>query len=144
MIDLDDLPLSQPSSIERTKAHHLYRQRTVVSAGDLVEPRFAAMLEPLQPVRTAWLSWIEPGGYVVEHIDAGPHYERWQVPISGTGRLIQNGIPVDTVPGVPHRVRHDDWHEVDNRDAAEPRVVLVVDRDILINADRSPLRLRGE
>lgn len=142
MIPLDDLPLSQPSDITKVGAHHGYRQCMVVVNGTIVEPRFAEMLEHLQPVRTAWLSWIEPGGYVVEHIDAGPFYERWQVPLSEAGALYQDGEPVPHEVGVPFRVHHDRWHSVDNRAGSEPRVSLVVDRDVIVDPASSPLKLR--
>lgn len=140
MIELDDLPLSEPSPFAQNGAHEGYRQRMVVANGELLESRFAGLLEQFTPVRTAWLSWIEPGGFVVEHIDAGPHYERWQVPLSVAGKLYQDGEPVAHEVGVPFRVHHDRWHSVDNRDGSEPRVSLVVDRDVIVSEAATPLR----
>lgn len=133
---LDGVTLSQPSQYKLTGAHHGYRQATVAHNGRLNHPRFGVVLEPFQPVRDAWLSWIEPGGFVVCHIDAGPHYERWQLPITGFGSL--NGERAE--PGVPFRVHHDRWHHVRNDDT-HPRVVLVIDRDTLASRDRTPFRV---
>jgi hypothetical protein len=104
---------------------------------------FAEWLDGLAPVAEAWVSWIEPGGHVVEHIDAGPHRERWQVPLSEDGRLITDGVPVAHQVGVPFPVRHWEWHEVDNRTGTGPRVSLVVDRDVIVKPDRTPFRTRG-
>lgn len=101
------------------------------------------MLASFAPVRDAWLSWIEPGGYVVEHIDAGPHYERWQIPFSAAGRMVVDDEPIAHEVGVPFRVEHHRWHRVEN-DSDEPRVSLVVDRDVVVSATRSPLRLTAE
>lgn len=142
--DFDGLPLSRQSTFEQTGVHHGYRRCSVVSNGQLREPRFADLLAPLGPVRTAWLSWIEPGGFIVEHIDAGPHFERWQIPLSEAGVLLQDGVPVVHEVGVPFRVRHDRWHSVDNRTGDAPRVSLVVDRDMPVNLERTPLRIRED
>lgn len=113
----------------------------VVSGGRVVLPQFSDLLAEFQPVREAWLSWIDPGGFVVEHVDGGPHYERWQVPFTEAGTLYEDGVAVAHVPGVPFVVHHDRWHAVRNDDDT-PRISLVIDRDVLVSADRTPFLLR--
>lgn len=94
--------------------------------GAAAEPfRFA--LDEFEPVWSAWLSWIEPGGFIVSHIDAGPHRERWQIPITTAGTLND----VTAVDGFPFRVTHWEPHEVTN-DTDRPRIHLVLDRDVII------------
>lgn len=137
----DDLPWSLPSTFEQTQAHHGYRQVVVVSMGRFVLPRFADILAGFAPVREAWLSWIAPGGFIVEHIDGGPHYERWQIPFTAAGTLYQNGAPVPHEVGVPFRVTHHDWHHVDNP-GDEPRISLVIDRDVIVSPARTPFLTR--
>lgn len=132
---------SLPSRFAETGAHHGYRQITVALAGRIERPEFADILEQFQPIRGAWLSLIEPGGYIVEHIDAGPYYERWQLPLTTAGCLIQNGQPVRHEPGVPFRVRQFDWHSVCNPDPT-PRISLVIDRDIALPVPTGPFRAR--
>lgn len=132
---------SLSSRFAETRAHHGYRQITVVLAGRIERPEFTDLLTPLAPVRGAWLSRLEPGGYIVEHIDAGPYYERWQIPLSPHGRLFQDGEPVACEVGVPYMVRQFDWHHVRNDDEGD-RIALVVDRDIALPIPTGPLRLR--
>lgn len=127
---------SLPSTFAETQAHHGYRRVVVVSGGNLVRPQFAALLAELQPVREAWLSLIEPGGFIVEHIDPGPRYERWQVPFTEAGTLYEDGRTVPHEVGVPFIVHHDRWHSVTNN-TDQPRISLVVDRDILVSPERS-------
>ena len=128
---------SEPSPLERNGAHAGYRQVLVVAGGVVRISEAVPLLAPFMPVREAWLSWIEPGGLVVEHIDAGPHFERWQVQLSDCGALIQRGERCRPGVGEAFRVQHDDWHAVENNDPG-PRVVLVVDRDVLVSATKSP------
>ena len=138
----DDLPWSLPSTFEATKAHHGYRQVVVVSMGRLVLPQFADILAGFTPVREAWLSWIDPGGFVVEHIDGGPHYERWQIPFTEAGTLYEDGVAVAHEVGVPFVVHHDRWHAVRNDDPTEPRISLVIDRDVIVSPARTPFLTR--
>jgi hypothetical protein len=79
---------------------------------------------------------LEPGGYIVEHIDAGPYYERWQLPFTtgSYGTFTQQA-------GVPFPVRHYDWHHVAN-DADEPRISLVIDRDVPLPISSAPFSRR--
>lgn len=132
---LDGVHLSEPSTFEATRAHHGYRQAIVVQSGELILNQFADILDQFAPIRSAWLSWINPGGFVVCHIDAGPHYERWQLPITGNGSL--NGVRAE--PGEPFQVHHDRWHHVRNDDA-KPRIVVVIDRDVIRSPSKTPFR----
>lgn len=130
---------SLPSSFEQNGAHHGYRQVLVVDHGRLILPQFADIIAGFAPVWSAWMSWLDPGGYVVEHIDAGPHYERWQVPFTTAGTLYHDADAVPHEVGVPFRVLHHLWHSVRN-DTDEPRISLVIDRDVLVSPTATPFR----
>ena len=134
---VDDLPLSAPSDIAANGAHHGYRQLTLYANGKPTEwaDRFADLLAPYMPVWDAWISWLEPGGYVRRHVDAGPHRERWQIPIRPAGTM--NGQRTGTEP---FQVRHWEPHDVRNQDAT-PRIHLVLDRDVIVRAEATPFRL---
>lgn len=112
--------------------HHGYRRLTLVDNGRPWPHAevFRAELEPLEPVRDAWLSWIEPGGFIVPHRDGSPYFERWQVPLSTAGHW---GDGTEAEDGVPFQVRHWESHAVVN-DSDRPRIHLVVDRDVPVDA----------
>jgi hypothetical protein len=130
---------SLPSTFEATKVHHGYRRVVVTHAGVPHVPALAELLEPFAPVREAWLSWIDPGGFIVRHRDAGPYFERWQLPFTADGSL--NGVRPS--PGVAFRVHQFDWHEVRN-DGPGPRVSLVIDRDVPLSVASQPFALFEE
>ena len=132
---------SAASSYAVTGVHHGYRQVTVAHAGRVVVAEFADVLALFAPVRSAWLSSLAPGGFIAEHIDAGPYFERWQLPFTTAGRLSERGVAVAHTVGVPFRVHHHDWHDVVNDDDAD-RVSLVIDRAVPLDVPTSPLRLR--
>lgn len=133
---------SLPSSFAETGVHHGYRQTVVVSAGHLEVPEFADLVDHFTPTWMAWLSSLAPGGFIAEHIDRGPYFERWQVPLSDAGALFHDGTLVPHRVGVPFRVRHFDWHHVVNDGPAE-RVSLVVDRRVPLDVVNAPFQLRG-
>lgn len=118
---------SLPSSFAATRVHHGYRRAVLTVVGP-----FGFVLERFHPVRDAWVSWIEPGGFIVPHKDKGPHMERWQIPV-----VAGDFDGVDAVAGVPFRVEQWKTHSVWNLRAA-PRVHVVIDRDITANPDSSP------
>ena len=124
---------SLPSRFAETGAHHGYQQITVAAAGRVEVAALADLLAPFAPVRGAWLSRLAPGGFIREHIDAGPYFERWQLPFT-TGT---HGTFPHTA-GVPFPVRHFDWHHVTN-DGPGFRVSLVIDRDIPLDVPTGPL-----
>lgn len=130
---------SLPSSLEKTGVHHGYRRCVVVEGGRLVRPAWREVLAPFEPVWSAWLSMIEPGGFILPHVDGGPYRERWQLPIRTAGTM--NGVEADD--GVPFRVRHWEPHRVDNP-TERPRIHLVIDRDVLLDIPTAPFRLIQE
>jgi hypothetical protein len=133
---------SLPSTFTATGVHHGYRRIDLVSSGH-TQPAAAAWLDVLDqfaPVWASWLSWIDPGGFIRPHVDAGPWRERWQVPIRVSGVFVADGEPVDQQPGVPFQVEHWRRHEV-GVDAASPRVHLVIDRDRLLDRPAEPFTL---
>jgi hypothetical protein len=95
---------------------------------------FAPVLALFEPIRDAWLSWIDPGGFIVRHRDAGPYYDRWQVPIRTAGWMQQETAEA-AQDGRPFRVRHWLPHSVANP-STEPRIHLVIDRDVVANPSR--------
>jgi len=110
-----------------------YRVAPLVVAGRLgpQAARFAFMLDAFQPVWAAWLSWLEPGGYILSHVDQGPYRERWQVAFQPAGE----GLTGKT--GEAFRVQHWEPHSVTNR-TDRPRIHLVVDRDLIVDATEVP------
>lgn len=125
---------SLPSTYRDTGVHHGYRRVVLVSAGK-PQPHaqlFEVVWEALTPVADAWLSWIEPGGFIVPHRDAGPWRERWQVPIEPSGQWCGQPTPVEAFT-----VRHWEPHMVTNR-GPRPRIHIVVDRDIRVGPDPEP------
>ena len=126
---------SQPSTFQATQVHHGYRR---VVLAELVVP-FSFVLDQFAPIRDAWLSWIDPGGFIVRHRDGGPYFDRWQVPISTAG-VTEQATAEPSVNGVPFRVQHWLPHSVWNR-TAHPRIHLVIDRDVVVNPSRDPFRI---
>lgn len=129
---------SLPSRYADTGVHHGNRRIVLVDNGrrlDAAEP-WAFVLDRFAPVRTSWLSWLAPGGFIVPHRDAGPWCERWQVPIQAAG-MFGGERPVD---GVPFRVEHWRPHAVWN-DTDRPRIHLVLDRENLLELPASAFEL---
>lgn len=126
---------SQPSDYRVTGVHHGYRR---VVLADLANA-FDQVLEEFHPVHDAWLSWIEPAGFIVTHHDAGPYYDRWQVPISTSGWM-QQGAAERAIDGEPFQVEHWKPHSVQNPGLV-PRVHLVIDRDVIVNPAPTAFRL---
>jgi hypothetical protein len=130
---------SQPSTIAGTGVHHGYRRCSLRGAAAVP---WSAILDRFAPVRDAWLSWIDPGGFILEHCDRGPFYERWQVPVATAGTTTQDGLTEASEDGVPFRVRHWLPHSVANP-TDRPRIHVVIDRDVLVDPSRSPLTVTG-
>lgn len=130
---------SLPSTYASTRVHHGYRRVTLVDAGRRwaeAEP-FDLVLQALAPVHGAWLSWIDPGGFIVPHRDAGPWRERWQVPIAAAGRFHHDTDTFAPADGVAFAVQHWRPHAVVN-DTDRPRIHVVVDRDVWLPLDPLP------
>lgn len=99
---------------------------------------FEWLLVDFQPVKAAYLSCLDPGGYIKPHQDRGPHYERWQIPIRPAGWFRVGDDLIQQEAGVPFRVEHWQWHEVVN-DTDRQRIHLIVDRNIIVQPDQTPL-----
>ena len=119
---------SPPSIHTATNGTHGYRVVSLVEPGrrQPAADLFGFVLDEFEPVWSAWLSRLEPGGFLVRHVDAGPYHERWQVPIRPAG------IGLTGEPGIAFRVRHWEPHSVDNQ-TDRPRIHLVLDRDRIVN-----------
>jgi hypothetical protein len=114
-----------------------YRTSPLMVAGRYTHnaPPFRSVLVGFAPVWAAWLAEVPAGGRINPHIDQGPYYERWHVPITPGSTF--NGQPVQ--PGVPFPVRHWETHWVENL-TGRPRVHLVIDRDIPVGVPSAPFQ----
>jgi len=132
---------SLPSTFAETRVHHGYRRVVLVEAGrplGAAEPwRF--VLDELAPVFSAWLSWIDPGGFIVPHRDAGPWRERWQVPVQAAGTW-HDDVVTTPIDGRAFRVEHWQPHAVTNR-TDHPRIHLVLDRAVWLDEPHAPFAL---
>lgn len=129
---------SLPSTFAATGVHHGYRRVVLVGAGRLqpqAEP-FGFVLDEFAPVLEAWLSWIDPGGFIAPHRDAGPWRDRWQVPICAAGEF-HMGQTFTAVNGHAFQVTHWEPHAVVNR-TGHPRIHLVVDRAVWLEHPAQP------
>lgn len=135
---------SLPSTFAATAVHHGYRRVVLVDSGRWLPEAdpFAFVLDVFEPVHAAWLSWIDPGGFIVSHRDAGPWRERWQVPIAAAGSFTMGEAFVPT-DGSAFAVRHWEWHSVTN-DSDRPRIHLVIDRDVIFDRPAEPFAIQGD
>lgn len=129
---------SLASTYAETRVHHGYRRVVLVSAG---QPQahaalFEFVFDVLVPVREAWLSWVEPGGFIAPHRDAGPWRERWQVPINAAGDWC-GASTFAPVSGHAFPVEHWERHAVTNRTNL-PRIHIVIDRDVWLDRPEQP------
>lgn len=125
---------SLPSSYAETGVHHRYRQLPLCRGGVRLPEAssFAHVLDDFKPVHAAFLSLTEPGGFIAPHVDAGPYWERWHVPIIAAGEWQEGGRVVIPRAGVPFRVRHFHPHAVWNdTDVARVHLVIDVDRPLM-------------
>lgn len=128
---------SNPSQISQTGVHEGYRRNRAD-----IRNVFAWLLSDFEPVKEVWISRIEPGGFIKPHRDAGPHYDRWQIPIQPAGTFTVNGIDIDQKPGVPFQVEHWEWHEIRN-ETDRPRIHLVIDRDVVVHKETTQFAVKG-
>ncbi len=142
---LDTIAWSQPSTYTTgTGVHHGYStapaeppnpNEMTYYAGNAVHGK------------NAWYAKLDPGGFIVPHIDQGPWVERWHYPISGRGQVWQDW-PQDEryktfveyrrthdiqnygvlAPQGPYRMNHHKPHAVWNP-YDQPRIVLIVEYD---------------
>ena len=120
---------SQPSVYDGPagRVHHGY---STAKADEITVP-----LDLSKPLRSAWYAKLDPGGFIVPHVDQGPWIERWHYPISGKGYVWQyEDVPKVGSVGLirrasePYRMNHHRPHAVWNPDD-DPRVVLIVEFD---------------
>lgn len=119
---------SLPSTFAGTGVHEGYRRIQLITGGFVQSPYaelFEFVTREFEPIDKVWLSYIDPGGFIIPHIDAGPWRERWHVPIQAAG-LFNEQRPEDAVP---FQVQHWAKHWVTN-DTDHPRIHLVIDRDV--------------
>ncbi len=137
---LDTLVWSEPSTYtEGTRVHHGYS--TAPAPGEALpypdqggQPGYRnARVEKL------WYAKLDPGGFIIPHVDKGPWRERWHYPISGQGSVWQKDI--GTIQSHdPYRMNHHKPHAVYNP-FDEPRIVLIVEYDNPINQPTTDLLL---
>lgn len=128
---------SLPSTFDATSVHHGYRRIVVVDAGRLLVESFRSVIDRFAPVHSAWLSCIDPGGFVIAHRDASPWLERWHVPIEAAGTLETAGHAYQAEDGVPFQVRQWETHSVWNP-TERARIHLVIDREVLAREGSAP------
>ncbi len=134
---------SKPSTYTTgTGVHHGYSTAPAPDSDSL--PVFAPIKagDPRWPDH-AWYAKLDPGGFIVPHVDQGPWRERWHYPISGQGYVWQDWNPDDedrdphfqfltmrNPPDVqtPYRMHHHLPHAVWNP-YTEPRIILIVEYD---------------
>ena len=138
---LDTIAWSQPSTYsEGTGVHHGYSTARVSESEALDRSGGRVAF-------SGWYAKLDPGGFIVPHIDKGPWRERWHYPISGQGSVWQdwdnNGsatlrhiVSVGEVFGA-YRMNHHKPHAVFNQ-FDQPRIVLIVEYP-----DQHPLRGAG-
>ena len=118
---------SEASDWAQTEVHHLYRQSGSVGA-------FADVLDSFAPVRKAWLSCVEPGGFLADHIDEAKspgYWERWHVPLEPAGLVLHNCVLLDQQPGIPCRFEHWLPHAAANP-TSRRRITLIIDRAVIV------------
>lgn len=132
---------SLPSTYAGTRVHHGYRRVVLVSAGQPQDHagHFGFVFDALAPVREAWLSRIEPGGFIAPHRDAGPWRERWQVPICPAGEW-HGPDRYTPFAGRAFPVEHWRRHAVLNATDV-PRIHIVIDRDVWIDRPTEPFEV---
>ncbi len=67
------------------RVHHGY-STAKADARDIEDRAVYHLIEPL----SAWWAKLEPGGFIVPHIDQGPYHERWHYSESGVGEVWQS------------------------------------------------------
>lgn len=136
---------SDPSRVGENNVHDGYRRLNLVVNGMRTEaaPPFAFVLDEYEPILNAWLSSLEPGGFIRPHRDAGPWRERWHVPVQPAGWIRQGGATITPEAGVPFLVEHWVEHELANPTVRE-RVHLVIDRQKIAQPGRGGFDLLGE
>ena len=131
----DTIAWSQPSTYtEGTGVHHGYS----TAPANVMPPQVLLPQRMRADSTNLWYAKLDPGGFIVPHVDQGPWVERWHYPISGQGSVWQdwdsNGtatlrhiVSVGEIFGA-YRMNHHKPHAVWNPHD-EPRIVLIVEYD---------------
>ncbi len=146
---LDSLTWSNPSTYGTgTGVHHGYS----AAPADLTD---IGHIAAGGTISNAWYAKLDPGGFIVPHVDQGPWMERWHYPISGSYHILQEWNPDDeegdphfrfltmrisSVAGAPYRMHHHQPHAVWNP-YDEPRIILIVEYDNPVNQPTTDLIL---
>lgn len=127
--ELESLPVaawSLPSNYAVTGVHHNYCTMGIRNSGAWsASEAFPLVIREFEPIKQVSITKLMPGGFILPHTDAGPFYERWQVPIQVAGVFDDYEMQV----GIPFRVEHWKIHSVWN-DTDRERIHLLIDRDI--------------
>ena len=127
MPDTLDLAWSQPSTYsEGTGVHHGYSTAKADARSE-----WSVDIAARGEVSKAWYAKLDPGGFIIPHVDQGPWRERWHYPISGKGRVwqessAQSQLAIQYIN--PYRMNHHLPHAVWNT-FDEPRIILIVEYD---------------
>lgn len=128
---------SPPSDYNDNHVHHRYSRATLVDAG-IWRPEAEAFRPWLgaYDVHDAWLSRIQPGGYIVGHTDASRWRQRWHIPIQAAGITALEDIAEPAKVGVPFRVQQWLPHEVWNHSDRD-RIHLIIDTTQYVGPDET-------
>ena len=80
------------------------------------------------PIHNAWFAKLDPGGFVIPHIDGGVYRERWHIPLQPAGFFWEDGRTWE-ITHEPFQVRHWLPHAVWNP-TDRPRIHLMIERDV--------------
>jgi hypothetical protein len=138
---------SGASTLVGTGVHHGYRTAPAdlqdLSVMDAIPPKYSeGIYSGFGPskVRKLWWGMLEPGGFILPHIDKGPYHVRWHYPVEPAGFVWQNDLvtePTEPFP-ITHWEPHAVWNPTNKR-----RIHLLVELDELVpDVDHnSPLTL---
>ncbi len=127
--DTDSVVWSKPSTYsEGTGVHHGYSTAKADARSE-----WSVDIAARGEVSSVWYAKLDPGGFIVPHVDQGPWVERWHYPISGQGYVWQEwefNSPTLVSPSqtIPYRMNHHKPHAVWNP-YDEPRIILIVEYD---------------
>ena len=121
---MKDIKWGRPTQYGQHGISHL---RSVTST--LHPEEVPGLLSIEGPYQRIFWARLGPGGFIVPHIDTGPFWERWHIPIQPAGWFWENGKYFEPEEDVPFRVHHWLPHAVYNN-TLRTRIHLIVDRAI--------------
>ncbi len=124
---LRDIVWSQPSTYAANGVHEGYRTApgTIDDLSDMVG---------LVGVTKVWFGMLDPGGFIVPHIDASPWFRRWHYPLEAAGFVWHNGETLES-PSEPFEIIHYEPHAVWNP-TNKRRIHMLVETDERIPGDQ--------